>query len=213
MTQLWTKYNQDPVQVPHVMQESRWCPWYPKYRRWQVTHFMYYLSGSSSRGINTTNTEATIGHDPEPVLSTRFSHSLVSSTLSYHFPNSVLAGKFYRIQPPSSQLKGVSFHQILCRTSVFLTCNFLTWNLNLFVVCYPNHMSGSSRHIFHHTSSPRWICTNNSFFIQIRSNVNCYIVLVYLCYCHTAVGTLVASFGKANVYVTTMRTVVVIRLQ
>lgn len=65
----WTKYNQDPVQVPQVMQESRWChlyPWYPKYRRWQVTDFMYYISGGSSRGINTTN----IGPDPEPVLST-----------------------------------------------------------------------------------------------------------------------------------------------
>jgi len=101
----WTKYNQDPVQVPHVMQESRWCPWYPKYRRWQVTHFMYYLSGSSSRGINTTNTEATIGHDPEPVLSTPFSHSLVSSILSYHFPSSVLAGKLHRIQAPSYNSK------------------------------------------------------------------------------------------------------------
>ena len=83
----WTKYNREPVQVPQVMQDSRWChlyPWYPKYRRWQVTDFMYYLSGSSSsRGINTTNTEATTGNYPEPILSTPFSHSLISSIPSY----------------------------------------------------------------------------------------------------------------------------------
>ena len=45
--------------------------------------FMYYLSGSRSRGINTTNTEVTTGPYPEPVLSTSPLYSLESSNISY----------------------------------------------------------------------------------------------------------------------------------
>jgi hypothetical protein len=129
----WTKYNRDPVQVPQVMQESPWChlyPWYPKYRRWEVTNAKYYLSGSRSRGINTTNTEATTGHDSQPVLTTPFSHSLVSS----------LARKFLRIQVPFSQLKSVSFHIILCRTSVFLIWNLPIRNLNISCLFSQQHV-------------------------------------------------------------------------
>jgi hypothetical protein len=126
----WTKYNGDPVQVPQAMQESRWChlyPWYPKYRKWEVKDC---LSGSRRRGINTTNTEATTGNDPEPVLTTPFSRSLVSS----------LTRKFLRIQFPFSELKSVSLHKILCRTSVFLICNLLIQNIYISCLLSQQHV-------------------------------------------------------------------------